>query len=141
MSIEKSATSPALASVPDSLATHRAAMSELRMETDPPPANGGGSRSESPNCEKHRAEELKEKGNHAFKEGHYQTAIDLYSEAIQLDSFNAALWSNRAFAYIKMEAYGYALIDASRAIELDEAFVKVCLVGDCLPIKSNLIMP
>lgn len=100
-------------------------MSALRMS---PEGEGTvkGSRSTSPvNPEKHRAEELKEKGNHFFKEGHYQNAVEMYTEAIQLDPFNAALWSNRAFAYIKTEAYGYALIDASRAIELDEAFVKV----------------
>lgn len=73
----------------------------------------------------------------------------MYTQAIQLNPYVTAYWANRAFAYIKtevcavgvcrawkaeagqaivssrnMQAYGYALIDASKAIELDPAFVK-----------------
>jgi tetratricopeptide (TPR) repeat protein len=34
------------------------------------------------------------------------------------------LYANRAFAHIKMEAYGSAIIDATEAIELDPCYIK-----------------
>ena len=57
----------------------------------------------------------------------YQDAIDEYSKAVDLDPSNAVLYGNRSAAHLKMESYGYALQDASTAIELDKAYVKVCV--------------
>eukprot|EP00123_Amoebidium_parasiticum_P015548 comp23027_c0_seq1/m.36795 comp23027_c0_seq1/g.36795 ORF comp23027_c0_seq1/g.36795 comp23027_c0_seq1/m.36795 type:complete len:493 (-) comp23027_c0_seq1:71-1549(-) len=71
-----------------------------------------------------QAEAKKNEGNAMFQKGHWTEAADLYSEAISLNPFVAAYWTNRAFAYLKSEAYGYALIDANKAIELDKTFVK-----------------
>jgi serine/threonine-protein phosphatase 5 len=48
----------------------------------------------------------------------------LYSEAILLNPFEPAYYSNRAFAYLKTESYGYAIADADKAIALDKTYVK-----------------
>jgi len=48
----------------------------------------------------------------------------LYTKAIELTPGNAVLYSNRAFAHIKTEAFGSALIDAQKAIDLDKNFIK-----------------
>lgn len=37
----------------------------------------------------------------------------------------AAYYGNRSFAYLKTECYGYALSDASKALELDNKYIKV----------------
>ncbi|WBW74576.1 serine/threonine protein phosphatase with TPR repeat [Schizosaccharomyces osmophilus] len=67
---------------------------------------------------------LKNEANSALKEGHVPKAVELYSEAIKLDSQNAILYSNRSFAYFKLEDYGLAIIDATKAIEIDPNFAK-----------------
>ncbi|KAF3908731.1 hypothetical protein AA313_de0203036 [Arthrobotrys entomopaga] len=68
---------------------------------------------------------LKDKGNAAFAKKDWNEAIDLYSKAIELDPTVPAYFSNRAQAYIKTEAYGYAISDATKALEVDPNFVKV----------------
>ena len=55
----------------------------------------------------------------------YAQAIELYSKAIELNPFVAAYYGNRSFAYLKTECFGYALADATKALELDKSYVKV----------------
>ncbi|CAI5465157.1 unnamed protein product [Closterium sp. Yama58-4] len=71
-----------------------------------------------------RSEEIKEAANRAFQEHKFLRAVDLYSEAIQLNESNAILWANRAFAHTKIEEYGSAVEDAAKAIELNPSYVK-----------------
>lgn len=71
-----------------------------------------------------RAEEIKLLANEAFKAHKYSQAIDLYTEAIELNSQNAVYWANRAFAHSKLEEYGSAIQDASKAIEVDPKYSK-----------------
>ncbi|KAK2984039.1 hypothetical protein RJ640_001200 [Escallonia rubra] len=66
-----------------------------------------------------RAEEIKVLANDAFKARKYSQAIDLYTQAIELNRENAVYWANRAFAHTKLEEYGSAIQDASTAIEID----------------------
>lgn len=54
----------------------------------------------------------------------YNKAIELYTEAINLNPTVAVYYSNRSFAYLKTECFGYALADASKAIELDNTYIK-----------------
>lgn len=68
---------------------------------------------------------LKDQGNKAFKEHDWPAAIDFYTRAIEKNDADPVLYSNRAQAQIKVEAYGYGIADASKAIELDPDFVKV----------------
>ncbi|KXL50699.1 MAG: hypothetical protein FE78DRAFT_158431 [Acidomyces sp. 'richmondensis'] len=67
---------------------------------------------------------LKNKGNEAFKNHDWPTAIEYYTKAIEADGTQPSFYTNRAQANIKLEAYGYAIADASKAIELDPSFVK-----------------
>ncbi|XP_059663313.1 serine/threonine-protein phosphatase 5-like isoform X1 [Cornus florida] len=71
-----------------------------------------------------RSEEIKLQANEAFKAHKYSQAIDLYTQAIELNSQNAVYWANRAFAHTKLEEYGSAVQDASEAIEVDPMYSK-----------------
>lgn len=71
-----------------------------------------------------QALDLKNQGNAAIAKKDWATAVERYTEAIELDPSNVVLYSNRAHAHIKMEAYGFAIADASKAIELDPGYVK-----------------
>jgi hypothetical protein len=54
-------------------------------------------------------------------------AINLYSKALEQQPANAVLFANRAFAHIKIEEYGSAVADASKAVESDPSYAKVCV--------------
>ncbi|XP_027061680.2 serine/threonine-protein phosphatase 5 isoform X4 [Coffea arabica] len=71
-----------------------------------------------------RAEELKVLANEAFKAHKFAQAIDLYTQAIDLNGDNAVYWANRAFAHTKLEEYGSAIIDATKAVEIDPKYSK-----------------
>ncbi|KAJ8674519.1 hypothetical protein QAD02_005781 [Eretmocerus hayati] len=71
-----------------------------------------------------QAEKCKEKANEFFKNQNYDDAISLYTKAIELIPTVAIYYGNRSFAYLKTECFGYALTDASKAIELDKNYVK-----------------
>ena len=60
-----------------------------------------------------------------FTEQDFSQAITFYSEAIDVNPTIAAYYGNRSFAYLKTECFGYALTDASKALELDRTYVKV----------------
>ena len=51
-------------------------------------------------------------------------AIELYSKAIELNPTNAVYYANRSISHLRLENYGYALADASRAIETDKSYLK-----------------
>lgn len=71
------------------------------------------------------AKALKDRGNKAFKEHDWPTAIDFYTQAIEKNDQDASFFCNRAQANIKLEAYGYAIADATKAIEIDSNYTKV----------------
>ncbi|KAL9668720.1 hypothetical protein QQ045_006258 [Rhodiola kirilowii] len=86
----------------------------LGMDTDMKTTNGSSS----------RAEELKLLANEAFKAHKYNQAIDLYTQAIEINGSNAVYYANRAFSHIKLEEYGSAIQDATKAIEIDPKYSK-----------------
>ncbi|CAK9314701.1 unnamed protein product [Citrullus colocynthis] len=71
-----------------------------------------------------QAENVKCLANKAFTAHKYAQAINLYTQAIELNNQNAIYWANRAFARIKLEEYGSALEDASKAIKVDPTYSK-----------------
>lgn len=84
-----------------------------------------------------KAEKFKADGNQHFKAQQYAKALCLYAEAIDIsegdeedclmDWANPNLhvyYTNRAFCHIKMENFGSAIADASKAIELKGDFPK-----------------
>ena len=70
------------------------------------------------------AEVQKEKGNELFKAGDFPGAIKEFDEGLKRDPSNKFLYSNRAFAYIKLMEPTSAMKDADKALELDPTFVK-----------------
>ncbi|KAG8623895.1 hypothetical protein KVT40_008871 [Elsinoe batatas] len=67
---------------------------------------------------------LKNKGNEAFKNKDWPGAVEYYSQAIEKYDKEPSFYTNRAQAHIKLEAYGYAIADASKAIDVDPNFTK-----------------
>lgn len=59
-----------------------------------------------------------------FSEKDYENAIKYYSEALELNPTNAIYYSNRSLAYLRTECYGYALADATKALEIDKNYIK-----------------
>lgn len=70
----------------------------------------------------------KEAGNQAFKSSKMQEAYDLYTEALAIDpnnkAINAILYFNRATASSKLNNIDECIKDCTKAIELDEAYLK-----------------
>ncbi|KAH9309770.1 hypothetical protein KI387_037681 [Taxus chinensis] len=73
------------------------------------------------------AEDLARKANEAFLDEDFEQAVELYSQAIRLDSSNATYFANRAQANIKLENFTDAVADANRAIQLDPSMSKAYL--------------
>ncbi|XP_037332231.2 dnaJ homolog subfamily C member 7 isoform X1 [Pungitius pungitius] len=73
----------------------------------------------------------KEEGNKAFKEGNYEAAYELYSEALTIDpnniKTNAKLYCNRATVGSKLKKLEQAIEDCTKAIKLDESYIKAYL--------------
>eukprot|EP00928_Gymnodinium_smaydae_P053698 TRINITY_DN37624_c0_g1_i1.p1 TRINITY_DN37624_c0_g1~~TRINITY_DN37624_c0_g1_i1.p1 ORF type:complete len:507 (-),score=112.22 TRINITY_DN37624_c0_g1_i1:144-1664(-) len=93
------------------------------------------------------ADKAKARGNEFFKQHLYKQALDAYTEAIDLaeaveddclDSLDdasttasgaanpavAVYYANRAFCHIKLESYGSAVMDSTKAIEANAEFPK-----------------
>jgi serine/threonine-protein phosphatase 5 len=79
----------------------------------------------SSTADKAAATALKVKGNKAFAEHDWLGAVDYYTKAIEKYDQDPSFFCNRAQANIKLESYGYAIADATKAIELDKDYIKV----------------
>lgn len=72
-----------------------------------------------------QVDELKQKGNEAMKATDFDTAVQCYSEAIELSPENHVLYSNRSAAYMKLDKFEEALQDAEKTVEMKEDWGKV----------------
>lgn len=70
------------------------------------------------------AGELKDQGNKAFQAKDYDTAIDLFTKAIQLDPQNHVLFSNRSGANSGKRQWAAALEDAEACIKINPSWPK-----------------
>ncbi|PXF45756.1 Hsp70-Hsp90 organizing protein 1 [Gracilariopsis chorda] len=68
--------------------------------------------------------EFKERGNEQYQAGNYASAVELYTAGIEQEPTNAALFSNRSAAYLKLESYKKAKLDADMCIQLDPKWSK-----------------
>ena len=59
-----------------------------------------------------------------MKRNEYNTALDFYTKAIQLNPKSAAYYSNRALVHIKLDNFSGALTDAQKSIDCDESYIK-----------------
>lgn len=75
--------------------------------------------------ERKRAEQLKEEGNRALQGEKYQIAVDIYTKALELDPENAALFGNRAAAYLTMKMPDRCVADCKRALAINPQYPKV----------------
>ncbi|MBA0761285.1 hypothetical protein Gotri_023956, partial [Gossypium trilobum] len=73
------------------------------------------------------ASDLETKAQEAFIDDHFELALDLYSQAIQLNPTNAELYADRAQANIKLNNLTEDVTDANKAIELDPSMSKAYL--------------
>ncbi|XWS61246.1 hypothetical protein CRYUN_Cryun07bG0109300 [Craigia yunnanensis] len=73
------------------------------------------------------ASDLETKAKEAFIDDHFELALDLYSQAIELNPKNAELYADRAQANIKLNNLPEAVADANKAIELDPSMSKAYL--------------
>uniref|UniRef100_A0A0D9VXF5 Uncharacterized protein n=1 Tax=Leersia perrieri TaxID=77586 RepID=A0A0D9VXF5_9ORYZ len=67
---------------------------------------------------------LKSLGEKAVKRKDYFGASKIYSEALELDYFDATLYSNRSLCYLQIGEAQKALLDAQRCVELRPDWVK-----------------
>ncbi|KAI3419587.1 uncharacterized protein J3R85_013095 [Psidium guajava] len=65
------------------------------------------------------ASDLETKAKEAFIDDHFELAVDLYSQAIELSPNNAELFADRAQANLKLRNFTEAVADANKAIQID----------------------
>ncbi|XP_043716686.1 protein SGT1 homolog isoform X2 [Telopea speciosissima] len=73
------------------------------------------------------APDIEKRAKEAFVDDNFELAVDLYTQAIEIDPKNADLYADRAQANIKLGNYTEAVADANRAIELDSSMAKAYL--------------
>ncbi|CAB4479491.1 unnamed protein product [Rhizophagus irregularis] len=69
-------------------------------------------------------DDFRRRGNDYFASNNYISAIDEYTEGIELESRNVTLLSNRAEAYLRLGQFYNALEDAKFALTLDPNNIK-----------------
>eukprot|EP00095_Tigriopus_kingsejongensis_P002211 maker-scaffold351_size199180-snap-gene-0.27 protein:Tk02211 transcript:maker-scaffold351_size199180-snap-gene-0.27-mRNA-1 annotation:"small glutamine-rich tetratricopeptide repeat-containing protein a" len=84
----------------------------LKKKDSPPPED------------KAKAERIKLEGNELMKKEDFEKAIELYTQAIELDPNNQVLYCNRAAAHSKMNNHYAAVEDCKRAIDMDPTYGK-----------------
>lgn len=72
-----------------------------------------------------KSEEHREAGNKLFKDGDFPNAIKEYDEGLKRDPNNVKIYSNRAYAYIKLMEFPTAMKDITKGLEIDPNFVKL----------------
>ncbi|CAO2838730.1 unnamed protein product [Amaranthus hypochondriacus] len=73
------------------------------------------------------ATDLEKKAKEAFIDDHFELAVELYSQAIDLNPNIAELYADRAQANIKLSNFTEAVSDAKKAIQLDPSMAKAYL--------------
>lgn len=71
-----------------------------------------------------KASVVKEKGNAAFNDEEYELAVQFYTEAMTIAKDLTPLYTNRAYAYIKLEQFQNAINDCDFAKRIDEKWIK-----------------
>lgn len=75
-----------------------------------------------------KLDRMKEEGNTLFKSGKYKDAIEMYSQALDVDPLNkgtnSKILQNRALCYTRTKSYKAAIADCTKALELDPSYTK-----------------
>jgi len=59
-----------------------------------------------------------------MKSKEFELAVACYTKSIEINPSEAASYSNRAMAYLKMKKYGSCIDDAEKALEIDPTYLK-----------------
>ncbi|RYY87696.1 hypothetical protein EON63_03655 [archaeon] len=70
------------------------------------------------------AEQLKVLGNEAFSAKDFAKALDLFTQAIAFDNNNAKYFVNRSLCHASLGNWKESALDARRAIQLDDKYIK-----------------
>ncbi|CAF1422154.1 unnamed protein product [Rotaria magnacalcarata] len=68
--------------------------------------------------EKNTAESEKEKGNEAYKKKDFETALNHYNKATELDPVNMTYYTNRAAVYFEQKQWDACVKECEKAIEV-----------------------
>jgi stress-induced-phosphoprotein 1 len=68
-------------------------------------------------AQKAQAAQEKEAGNAAYKKKEFETAVEHYSRAIELDDEDISYITNRAAVYLEMGKYEECIVDCDQAVE------------------------
>lgn len=75
-----------------------------------------------------KLERMKEEGNAEYKAQRWQSALEKYTAALEIDpsnkGTNSKLLQNRALCRIKLKQYDEAIADCERAVSLDPSYTK-----------------
>ncbi|XP_039758769.1 hsp70-Hsp90 organizing protein 3-like [Pararge aegeria] len=69
-------------------------------------------------------EELRAKGNESVKDGKFIEAVLHYTQALKMDPNNHVLYSNRSFAFLKLDQHYLSLQDANETVRLKPYWAK-----------------
>jgi tetratricopeptide (TPR) repeat protein len=96
-------------------------LNHMEASSNEPPPTADATSKEDWEIERDHA---KQQGDQAFRMGGFKTAIDHYSQAIDLDPDFVLAYSNRSAAYLKNNEKSKALRDAEKVTELDPSLHK-----------------
>ena len=74
-----------------------------------------------------------------MKNSDYSLAVSVYTEAIYLDPANHIVYSNRSIAYVKLNLFDKALLDARKCIQLCPKWYKVSRVYNVIIINDIIL--
>ena len=67
---------------------------------------------------------LKTQGNDAYRAGDYEKALQLFSEALNIDPNNDVVLCNRSMAYGALKDWGRSAADAQKAVSITKNYEK-----------------
>lgn len=75
-----------------------------------------------------KLDRVKEEGNAAFKANKFTEAVELYTQALEIDpknrGTNAKILNNRAMCQSRLKEYDAAIADCDAALRLDQSYIK-----------------
>uniref|UniRef100_H2YTD6 SGTA homodimerisation domain-containing protein n=1 Tax=Ciona savignyi TaxID=51511 RepID=H2YTD6_CIOSA len=110
----------AYTTTPEDVPSNQRRLLDVFLEACPPPVKVN----KLSDDDRAKAEGFKQEGNEMMKKEDFEKAIELYTKAIEIDSYNAVYYCNRAAAQTGRQKYDMSLTDCKRALEIDSQYSK-----------------